>query len=314
MSQVVFIDTVHTYLHDQLTELGYTCVDCTLSNKQQILQALKTTQGIVIRSRYRMDASLLDHAPQLKWIARSGAGMENIDLDYCAARNITLFNAPEGNRNAVAEHAVGMLLALFNKIVHGNQEVCEGKWDREGNRGVELEDKTVGIIGFGNNGCQFAQVLSGFGCTVMAYDKYKSGFGNQLVLEVELEQLMKAADIISLHIPETDETRFMINSHWIDLVKKPFFIINLARGKIINTDHLVEGLKSGKILGACLDVLEYEKSSFENVELDGLPDAFKYLKACDNVIMTPHVGGWTEESYFKLSKVLADKIRIYHRK
>ena len=314
MSRVLFLDTVHSHLHDQLTELGYVCVDCTSSSKQDIVHELKTAHGIVIRSRFRMDASILDQAPLLKWIARSGAGMENIDLAYCAARDIQLFNAPEGNRNAVAEQALGMLLTLFNNVIRGNQEVRKGIWDREGNRGIELEGKTVGIIGFGNNGSQFAQVLSGFDCSILAYDKYKSGYGNDRVQELGLDQLLEQSDIISLHIPETDETRFMFDAGFINLAKKPFYVINLSRGKIINTNDLVDGLKSGKVLGACLDVLEYEKSSFENIEFDKLPEAFKYLIDSEKVVLTPHVGGWTKESYYKLSKVLADKIRSFHHK
>jgi D-3-phosphoglycerate dehydrogenase len=258
-----------------------------------------------------MDSEFLEHAPNLKFIARSGAGMENIDEVYCAKRNIDLHNAPEGNRNAVGEHALGMLLALFNKLHTADAEVRNGKWDREGNRGVELDGKTVGLIGFGNNGSAFAKKLRGFDVEVLAYDKYKNGFGTEFVQEVELETLFEKADVLSFHIPQNEETIFFANDTFFNSFEQPIYLINLARGKIVQTSALVNAIKLNKVIGACLDVLEYEKASFESFFEQDLDPNFSYLLKSPNVILSPHVGGWTYESYFKLSNVLADKILSY---
>lgn len=255
-----------------------------------------------------MDEAFLSSANDLKFIARSGAGMENIDEGYCHKNSITLFNAPEGNRNAVAEHALGMLLALFNRVVIADREVRSGKWHREENRGVELEGKTVGIIGFGNNGSQFAKKLTGFDCEVIAYDKYKTGFSSDIAEEVSLDQIFERSDVVSFHIPQNEETIGMGGKAFFDKFKKPIYVINLARGKVIQTSALVEAMKNDQVVGACLDVLEYEKSSFESFFEQELPQDFQYLLKSDRVILSPHVGGWTHESYFKLSDVLANKI------
>lgn len=305
---VVFLDTVHEILQKRLEEAGYSCEDATHLDKNACKQSISSADGIVVRSRFRMDADFLEHAPHLQFIARSGAGMENIDLSYCENRNIVCFNAPEGNRNAVAEHALGMLLSLFNRLTLADREVREGKWDREGNRGIELDGKTVGIIGYGNNGSAFAKKLKGFDVTVLAYDKYKSGFGTDQVIEASLETIFQRAEVVSFHIPQNEETLFMADELFFRKFEKPIFIINLARGKIIETKALVDGLRSGRILGACLDVLEYEKASFESYFEQELDAPFKYLLESDQVILSPHVGGWTYQSYFKLSDVLASKI------
>ncbi|MFT6502101.1 MAG: D-3-phosphoglycerate dehydrogenase [Crocinitomicaceae bacterium] len=306
--KVLFLDKVHAILEQRLTDAGYTCIDGSdLSDSECISLALDVV-GIVIRSRFRMDSEFLEHAPNLKFIARSGAGMENIDEDYCAKRTIELHNAPEGNRNAVGEHALGMLLALFNKLHTGDAQVRNGKWDREGNRGVELDGKTVGLIGYGNNGTAFAKKLRGFDVTVLAYDKYKNGFGTEFIQEVELETLFEKADVVSFHIPQNEETIFFANDVFFNSFGKSIYLINLARGKVIQTSALVKAMKSGKVLGACLDVLEYEKASFESFFEQDLDPNFNYLLKSSNVIFSPHVGGWTHESYFKLSNVLADKI------
>lgn len=305
---VVFLDTVHPVLQERLTALGWNCIDETLSTIQASKKSLAMADGIVIRARFRLDASILQFAPQLKFIARSGAGMENIDQDYCENHNIQLINAPEGNRNAVGEHALGMLLALLNKLHTADREVRNGIWDREGNRGLELDGLTVGIIGFGNNGRAFAKKLSGFDVQVLAYDKYKSDFGNSFVKESSLSELFEKSDVISFHIPQNEETLFFANDSFFEAFKKPIFLLNLSRGKIVQTSSLIKALKSGKVRGAGLDVLEYEKSSFEQLFDQVLTSDFKYLLEAKNVILSPHVGGWTEESYFKLSDVLADKI------
>lgn len=306
--EVLFLDTVHPLLQQKLEENGFHCIDASGLTIEKCLPLLVQAEGIVIRARFRLDGKILIHAPNLKFIARSGAGMENIDVDYCLQRGIQLFNAPEGNRNAVAEHALGILLALLNRIVSGHNQVCQGIWDREGNRGVELDGKTVGIIGFGNNGSAFAKKLSGFDVEILAYDKYKSGFASGQIKETDLTTLMKHADVIGLHIPQTPETIGLIDDSFIDSCSKSFYLLNLSRGRIVETAALVRGLRSGKVLGAGLDVLEYESTSFESLFTVALPSDFRYLTAASNVILTPHVGGWTNESYVKLSAVLADKI------
>lgn len=305
---VYFLDTVHPILWERLTDAGHDCREASQLTFTECCAVLHDADGIVIRSRFPMNEELLKHAPHLKFIARSGAGMENIDEAYTKARGIICYNAPEGNRNAVGEHALGMLLSLFNNLNKGDREVRKGIWDREGNRGVELDGKTVGIIGFGNNGRAFVNKLRGFDVNVLAYDKYVSGFDNAFVKEASLQEIFDQSDVVSFHIPQNDETQFMGNADFFHAFKKPIYIINLSRGKIIRTADLVNAIKNGKVLGACLDVLEYESSSFEKIFDDTIPDALDYLLNSDNVIFSPHVGGWTRESYFKLSDVLADKI------
>lgn len=309
---VIFIDTVHDYLKEQLEALGFQCDDHTSTPKEEVEAILGRYDGIVIRSRMPMNEMTLRKATRLKFIARSGAGMENIDTTYCERQNIALFNAPEGNRDAVGEQAVGMLLSLFNNLRRGDREVRKGIWDREGNRGHEIGGKTVGIIGYGNNGGAFAKKLSGFDCTVLAYDKYKSGFSDEYAQEATMDTIFDEADILSFHIPQTEETLYLFDEAYMDRFNRPIYVINLARGKIIQTEALVAGLKSGKILGACLDVLEYEKASFEQLDAQGLPASFQYLLQSEKVELTPHVGGWTHESYFKLSKVLAEKVKAWY--
>lgn len=305
--KVVFIDTVHACLQEYLEAKGVDCIDLTNLPKAELAQASSDAEGVVIRSKIPMNREFFDACPKLKFIARSGAGMENIDVPEALKRGIQLFNAPEGNRQAVGEHALGMLLALFNRIVQGDTEIHNGIWQREANRGIELQGKTVGIIGYGNNGSAFAQVLKGFGVNTIAYDKYKDGFGSAYVKEVGLEEILGQSDVISLHIPQTEETIGLVNDLFIEQAGKPFYLINLSRGKTVSIESLVKGLESGKVLGACLDVLEYESSSFQDVFTAG-GNTLKKLLAFKNVLVSPHVGGWTHESYYKLSKVLADKI------
>ncbi|MFT5778170.1 MAG: D-3-phosphoglycerate dehydrogenase [Crocinitomicaceae bacterium] len=305
---VIFLDTVHEILEKRLRANGHECIDATGFDRVQCESALNSAEGIIVRSRFRMDESFLQHAPKLKFIARSGAGMENIDEEYTQKRSIELFNAPEGNRNAVGEHALAMLLALLNKIHVADRQVRAGKWDRDGNRGVELDGKTVGLIGFGNNGQAFAKKLRGFDVTILAYDKYVTNFGTEHVQEVEMQRLFQDSDVLSFHIPQTEETLFLANDSFFNAFNKSIYLINLSRGKIVKTSALVSAMKSGIVCGACLDVLEYEKSSFESFFGQDLPPDIEYLLKSENVILSPHVGGWTEESYFKLSNVLADKI------
>jgi len=306
--KVVFLDTVHPILNEELTANGYNCIDASAKSMEQCVDLLKDAIGIVIRSRFSLDKNILDHCKNLKFIARSGAGMENIDIDYCNSRNITLYNAPEGNRNAVAEHALGMLLSLFNNLNKGDSEIRNGTWDREGNRGIELDGKTIGIIGYGNNGSAFIKKLSGFDVEILVYDKYKSGFSNNQIKEATLSEIQEKATVFSFHIPQNEETIYFGNSSFFDGFLNNFYLINLSRGKIIKTADLVAAIKSTKILGACLDVLEYEKSSFESFFEQEITPDFEYLLQSEKVILSPHVGGWTKESYYKLSKVLSDKI------
>jgi D-3-phosphoglycerate dehydrogenase / 2-oxoglutarate reductase len=283
-------------------------VDATKEPKAHCKEVVQDAIGIVIRSRFPMDEDFLKHTQNLKFIARSGAGMENIDEAYCKNRGIQLFNAPEGNRNAVAEHALGMLLSLFNNLNKADREVRSGIWDREGNRGIELDGRTVAIIGYGNNGQAFARKLSGFDVRVLVYDKYKTGFSLGQVEETDLDTIYREADVVSFHIPQNEETLFWADANFFNRFAKPIYLINLSRGKIVRIADLLAAMDAGKVAGACLDVLEFEKSSFENLFDGDMPEAFQKLLASDKVILSPHVGGWTHESYFKLSDVLADKV------
>jgi D-3-phosphoglycerate dehydrogenase len=315
MKKVAFLDVVHPILMEELTKNNFDCVDLTNISVKVIEKNIHKYHGIVIRSRFPINKTFLEKATKLEFIARSGAGMENIDINYCESKHIKLFNAPEGNRNAVAEQALGMLLALFNNLIKGDNEVRHGTWNREGNRGVELDGKTIGIVGYGNNGSAFAKKLRGFDVEVLAYDKYKSNFGDEFVKEVNMDTIFEQADVLSFHIPQTEETKFMVDENYLNNFKKNIYLINLARGKIVKTDALLKALNSDKVLGACLDVLEFEKASFENMFNDtkSIPEAFKQLIKSDKVILSPHVGGWTKESYYKLSKVLADKILNFYK-
>jgi len=303
-----FIDIVHPVLNKMLEEAGHKCQMLEKQSREELKNLAGTLDGIVIRSRTRMDKDFLQHAPHLKFIARSGAGMENIDLDYCNTRNIICFNSPEGNRDAVGEQAIGMLLMLFNHLKRADDEVRKGIWLREENRGEELAGKTVAIIGYGNMGSALGKKLQGFDCEILAYDKYKSNYGTTYAKESSWEEIYEKADVLSLHVPLTEETHYLLNAERIAKFKKPFYLINTARGQNVKTDDLVAALKQGKIKGVCLDVLEYEKSSFENLELDKLPEPMQYLVSAQNVILSPHVGGWTHESYYKLSYYLGEKI------
>jgi D-3-phosphoglycerate dehydrogenase len=311
--KVLFIDSVHPRLQKELEAAGFICDLQYKWDKERIAQELVNYIGVVIRSRIKVDKELIDKGTNLKFIARAGAGMENIDVAYAHSKGIHCLHAPEGNRDAVGEHVLGMLLALFNNICRADSEVRNGHWIREGNRGIELQGKTVGIIGYGNMGSAFAQRLKGFGVTVLAYDKYKQHFSDEYAKEATLEELFDKVDVLSLHIPLTDETRFMVNSSFIERFKKNIYIVNAARGKVLKTDDFVLAMKNGKVLGACLDVLEYESLSFEGLDKDKLPEAFQYLIKSDRVVLTPHIAGWTYESNEKISAVLAEKILLCMR-
>jgi D-3-phosphoglycerate dehydrogenase len=305
---VIFIDSVHPVLEERLTNAGYLCLRHYQTSFEDLKEILPQAVGLVIRSRFTIHEDFLAYCPSLEFIARAGSGLENIDTQLCKTRNIKLYNSPEGNRNAVAEHALGMLLGLLNKLNKADKEVRAGIWDREANRGEELDGKTIGIIGYGNNGAAFAKKLRGFDVKVMAYDKYKTGFGDHFVQECTIEAIQEQADVLSFHVPQNRETKQLFNAGFLEKMKKPFHLLNLSRGKIVETSALVKGLQTGQIKGAGLDVLEYEKKSFEAFFDQDMPADFSYLVQADNVYLSPHVGGWTTESYVKLSSVLADKI------
>ncbi len=305
--KVLVLDTVHELFFKELPELGYQLVEEYKASADAI--NWEEYRGLILRSRMPIDQAILEQATNLRFIARVGAGLENIDVEFAKSKGIRVLAAPEGNRHALGEHALGMLLALFNRLILADKEVRSGLWLREENRGHELRGKTVGIIGFGHMGSAFAEKLQGMSCRILAYDKYKSNYSPSYVEEVELAQLQAQADVISLHLPENEETKYYINQAFIDVCTKPFYLINTARGKNVETKALVDGLKSGKIIGACLDVLEYEKSSFENLYDSNLPDDFKFILSSNKVLFSPHVAGWSVESKLELARVLIDKIK-----
>ncbi len=333
--KVLLIDTVDPSLSNGLRQMGFQLDEDYESPKEDIANKLSAYAGMVIRSRFPVDAAFMEKGTNLKFIARVGAGMENIDIPFAESKGIHLIKAPEGNRDAVGEQAIGMLLMLFNNLKRADAEVRQGLWRREANRGLEIHGKTVGVIGYGYMGSAFAEKLKGFGCTVLAYDKDKKGFGNEWVKEVSLEELQREADIVSLHIPQAPDTLGLVDEAYISAFAKPFYLINTARGKSLKTEALVSALKSGKILGACLDVLEYEKASFENMfsavspaglgsaeissdlspaglgsaERGDLPAPFQYLIQSDKVILSPHIAGWSHESNKKMAQVIINKVR-----
>jgi D-3-phosphoglycerate dehydrogenase len=311
--KILHIDSNHPLLWEQLQQAGFQNEADFTSSKQDIEAKIENYQGIVIRSRFKIDASFIDKATNLQFIARVGAGLESIDCDYAVAKGIRLIAAPEGNANAVGEHALGMLLSLFNQLNKANNEVKSGHWNREANRGLELEGKTIGIIGYGNMGKSFAKKLSGFDATVLCYDILAS-VGDANATQVSLATLQEQADIISLHTPWTPQTDKMIDADFIAKFKKPFWFINTARGNSVVTEDLVNALKAGKILGAGLDVLEYEKLSFETLFEGVKPQAFEYLLHANNVLLTPHIAGWTIESHQKLAQTIVDKICAVYAK
>ena len=307
--KILHLDTNHPVLIEQLNSLGFTNDEDYISSKDQILAKIHLYDGLIIRSRFSIDASFLEKGKNLKFIGRVGAGLENIDCNYSENNGITLIAAPEGNRNAVGEHTLGMLLSLFNKLNKANEEVKKGQWLREENRGVELDGKTIGLIGYGNMGKSFAKKLRGFDVEVLCYD-LKPNVSDGNCKQVSLRELQQKADVLSLHTPQTELTKNMVNINFIDRFNKSFWLLNTARGNAVVAKDLVIALKSGKILGAGLDVLEYEKASFENLFTnDKIPKAFQYLINSNNVLLSPHVAGWTIESKEKLAQTIVDKIK-----
>lgn len=301
--KILIVDDLHPAFKDRAAELGYEVDDLPKISRTETLAIISGYNGIAVRTKFKIDKELMAAAPGLKFVARAGAGLDNIDESYAKERGILLINAPEGNRDALGEHAVGLLLAVINNFRKADLEIRNGIWDREGSRGWELKGKTVGIVGYGFMGSSFARKLSGFEVKVIAYDKYKTGFSDAYVQEASMEEIVKHSDVLSLHIPLTGETRQMVDDEYLFHFKKNIYFINSARGEIVNTQAVLGAIKTGKIMGAGLDVLEAEK--FPNLSEQPW---YKELIVEPKVLLTPHVGGWTFDSYRRISEVLAEKL------
>lgn len=306
--KVIFIDSTHPVLPERLMASGLLVDYKPEIEKNEIEKIIHLYDGVVLRSKIEFNQELFLKATKLKFIARVGSGLENIDTVFAETRNVVCLNAPEGNRDAVGEHTIGIILAMLNKITKADYEVKSGKWLREANRGYELMGKTVGIIGYGNMGSAFARRLKGFDVNVIAYDKYKFDYSDEYVEETSMDEIFEKTDILSLHVPLTDETKYMVDEIYLSKFRKEVFVVNTSRGSVIKTQDLVEKMKQGKVPGAALDVLEYEKSTFEELHREGLPEAYHYLLKHPGVVLTPHVAGWTFESEVKLAKILSEKI------
>ena len=307
--KVLHLEENHPTLIEGLQALGFQNDVAYKDSLKEIRAKIDQYDGLIIRSKYPIDEDLLARAKKLKFIGRVGAGLENIDVNAVESRNIHLLNAPEGNRNAVGEHALGMLLSLMNRLNSGDAAIRSGRWDREGHRGWELSGRTVGIVGYGNTGKSFAQKLSGFTVKTLCYD-ILDNVGDKFARQVSLEKLQSQCEVISLHIPQTPQTLGMINNKFIANMTHPFWLLNTARGSAVVTVDLVEGLKSKKVLGAGLDVLEYETQSFlTTFNEEELPPALEYLMDADHVLLSPHVAGWTQESHVKLATTIVDKVK-----
>ena len=309
MRRVLFIDSVHPLIKEELTQNGFQCDYFPEYGRSEFENIIDHYFGIIIRSKITLDRDFLSKAVKLRFIGRVGAGMENIDVAFAESKSIVCLNSPEGNRDAVGEHALGMLLSLLNHINRADRQVRQGNWIREGNRGTEIKGKTIAIIGYGNMGSAFAQRLKGFEVKVISYDKYKSDYSDDNTEESSLQEIFNVADIVSIHVPLTEETHYMVNTWFLDQFKKPVYLINTARGSIIHTKDLVSAIKSGKVVGVALDVLEFEDTSFEGLSKNP-PDEFRFLIESENVLLTPHIAGWTTESNYKLAKVLVEKIKL----
>lgn len=303
--KVLIVDQMHESILGLLGKYGFEVTYAPKITREEIFEQIASFEGIIIRSKTPLDRTLLEQATRLQFIARAGAGLDQLDLDYLEERGVALFHAAKGNRDAVAEHAIGGLLALFNHLTQADTQVKKGIWDREGNRGVELKGKTVGIFGFGNMGKAFSKRLKGFGVNVLAYDKYKKDFGKKRVQEVTWETLKKEADVLSIHVPLTPETRDFFTLEELKSFSKPIWLINTARGEVIRMETLNQALDLGILKGAVLDVLENEK--FDRFSPDQKYQ-FELLAKRENVLFTPHVAGWSIESYQRINEVLVKQI------
>jgi D-3-phosphoglycerate dehydrogenase len=311
MKRVALIDKPHPYLIEQLNSKGFTCEEVYNSTFEELKPLLANYTGIVIRSRFTLDESFLNLCPQLRFIARMGIGLEHVDLDYAHKQGIKVFNSPEGSRDTASEHTLGLILGLLHHLNRSHLEIRQGIWDRKSNRGHELRHRTVGIIGYGNIGQAVAQRLSGFGCKVLAYDKFREHYGDEYATAVSLGELQAQADVVTVHIPYADYNHYFINAAFLSTFQQPIFLVNTARGLVLNTADLVEALKSGKVIGAALDVLEYEEQAFNVLKLDSLPAAFQYLRSSPNVILTPHTAGLSLEVMEAHARVLVEKITTF---
>ncbi len=307
--KILMVDEPHPYFLQKMQEFGWVCLPHYQTNRAEILRLLPDCDGLLVRSRLQVDKTLLNANKKLQFVARYGVGTEHIDLDYAAEINIPVLTSPEGSMDTVAEHAMGMLLMLMNHLGRADREVQQNQWRRAPNRGTEIKGKTVGIIGYGNMGSAFAKRLQGFDAEVISYDKFKSNYADQHTSEVSLAELQASAHIISIHIPYTPANRHFINRDFLNACQQKPYIINTARGTVLNTADLVEALAAGQISGAALDVLEYEEMSFSQLALDQLPAPFQYLKQADNVVLSPHIAGWSFESKLGHARVLVEKIR-----
>ncbi|MFQ5445552.1 MAG: NAD(P)-dependent oxidoreductase [Saprospiraceae bacterium] len=307
--KVLFIDEAHPVLAAELKTLGFECVLDTWSSAVQIEAVIHEYIGVVLRSRISLSRTFFDKAHALKFVAREGVGLEHIDVAYARRKGVEVLYSPEGSRDTVGEHALGLLLSLMNHLSRADWQVKQGKWLREPNRGVELMGKTVGILGYGNMGSAFAQRLKGFGVEVMAYDKYKTKYGDEHARAVPLDVLFEESDVLSIHIPYSKANHYFIDGNFLQEFRKDIFLVNTARGLVLKTADLVAHLKSGKVRGAALDVLEYEESSFDKFSLETLPPEFTYLSKSENVVLSPHIAGWSFESKRKHAEVLARKIK-----
>ncbi len=303
---ILIADEMHPSLFAMLDEAGFTYDYQPAIDRRTLLTAIAPFEGLIIRSKTRVDAELVNAAPALRYIGRAGAGLDLIDVEEATARGIRVFHAGEGNCDAVAEHVVGLLLALFINLLRADRQVRQGIWEREGNRGIELMGKTVGLFGYGNNGRATARRLSGFGCRVLAYDKHRTDYGDQYARQATVEQIMAQADVLSLHVPLTDDTRQWINDEFVAQMARPFFLVNASRGEVVSLDAVVAGLQSGKVRGACLDVLENEKLK---TLTPSQQTTFDYLRQSDQVVLTPHIAGWTHESYVRINEVLVRQLK-----
>ncbi len=306
--KVLFIDDTHPILHSIFTKIGWEIEVRDSESKEELAEKLHQYQGIIVRSRFELDKQFIEKGTQLQFIGRPGAGLENIDLAFAESKGIKVFRSPEGNRDSVAEHGIGMLLMLFNKLNQANLQVKKGIWDRKANWGEELFGKTVGLIGYGVMGKAIAKRLSGFGVDCIAYDKYLKNYGDEFTEAVSLKTIFEQSDVVSLHTPLTEETKNMIDSEFLSKFTKPIYLLNTARGQSVVLNDLISSLKSGRILGACLDVLEYEKTSFESMFKEEKSESFTYLSEAQNVILSPHVAGWTQQSNVKIAQFLGERI------
>jgi len=304
--KILIADEMHPSINEMIEMEGWEYNYVPDASREDILAMIKDYDGLMIRSKTFVDKDLLDCAHRLKFIARAGAGLDLIDLEEVSRRKIILFHAGEANRDAVAEHVLGMILALFNNLIRADAEVRKGIWLREENRGVELMSQTVGLIGYGNNGGATAKRLNSFGCRVLAYDKFRSDYGDAFAQEASLDRIMQEATLVSMHVPLTADTRGMINDEFVEHMAHPFYLVNAARGEVAQLGAVVRGLQSGKILGACLDVLENEKLGKLTKEQQ---NNFDFLIQSDKVILSPHVAGWSRESYVRINEVLKRQIK-----